>query len=46
VLVDGIEGKQYDDILEGGEIIFDSLDSLHYLAVRGNSVYLVRERMR
>ena len=46
MVVDGIEDRQYDDILEGGEIIFDSRDSLHYLAVRGNSVYLVRERMR
>lgn len=46
VVVDGIEGRQYDDMLEGGEIIFDSPDSLHYLAVRDNSVYLVRERMR
>ena len=44
--MDGIEGRQYDDMLEGGEIIFDSLDSLHYLAVRGNRVYLVEERMR
>jgi len=38
VVVDGKEGKQYDNILgEGGKIIFDSSDSLHYLALKGNS---------
>ena len=47
VVVDGEEGKQYDGIvtLGGGKIIFDSPDSLHYLASKGNSVYLVEERI-
>ena len=44
VVVDGIEGKQYDAIKDIRErIIFDSPDSLHYLAAKGNSLYLVEE---
>ncbi len=48
VVVDGVEGKQYDGIvsLGGGRIIFDSPDSLHYLALRDNSVYLVEDKIR
>jgi len=47
VVVDGQEGKQYDAIVTGGggRIIFDSPDNLHYLALRGNSIYLVTERI-
>jgi hypothetical protein len=46
VVVDGKEGKQYNKILgEGVKITFDSPDSLHYLALKGNSVYLVEERI-
>jgi hypothetical protein len=47
VVVDGIEGKQYDAIITGvgGTIIFDYADSFHYLALEGNSVYLVEERL-
>jgi roadblock/LC7 domain-containing protein len=48
VVVDGLEGEQYDEIVTvgGGRIIFDSPDSLHYLAVKGNRVYLVEEILR
>ena len=44
-VVDGKEGKQYDSILtlQGGGIVFDSSDRLHYLACKGNSIYLVEE---
>ncbi len=48
VVLDGIEGKRYDGIFKVGGIgtqkfIFDSSDSLHYLAAEGNSVYIVEE---
>ena len=48
VVVDGREGEQYDGIvtLGGGRIIFDSADSLHYLALRGADIYLVEERVK
>jgi hypothetical protein len=47
VVVDGKEGKQYDNIVVtgGGKIIFDSADSLHYLALKGDEIYLVEERI-
>jgi hypothetical protein len=48
-VVDGKEGKQYDGIvtLEGGRVVFDSFDSLHYLAVKAKSIYLlVEEKIR
>jgi acetyl esterase/lipase/Tol biopolymer transport system component len=46
VVVDGKEEKQYDGIvtLGGGKILFDSADSLHYLALKGSSIYLLEER--
>ena len=48
VVVDGKEGKGYDGIVTigGGRIIFDSPDSLHYLATKGASIYLVEERIK
>ena len=48
VVVDGDEGKQYDSVVTigGGGIVFDSPDRLHYLAMKGNSIYLVEERIR
>jgi len=47
VVVDGQEGKKYDSIITtgGGRVIFDSPDNLHYLVLRGNSIYLVTERI-
>jgi len=46
VVVNGKEGKQYDNIIRQGGIIFDSPDSLHYLALKGSDIYLVEERIR
>ena len=49
VVVDGKEGKEYNGIvtLEGGKIVFDSFDSLHYLAVKDKGIYLlVEEKIR
>ena len=48
VVVDGEEGKKYDGILTIGEgvSIFDSPNSLHYIAIAGNNYYLVEEIIR
>ena len=48
VVVDGKEGELYDEIVtdEGGGIIFDSADRLHYLAIKGEGIYLVEERIQ
>ena len=51
VVMDGKEGNHYDAILalgaEGkGRIVFDSADSLHYLAAKGRGIYLVEEGMK
>lgn len=47
MVLDGVEGKQYDDIVTrgGSRIIFNSSDSWHYLALKGNDVYLVEENI-
>jgi len=47
VVIDGKEGKPYEEIftMEGGSIIFDSTDRLHYVARKGNGIYLVQERI-
>ena len=46
VVVDGNEGKKYYSIVttKGGRIVFDSSSSLHYLAQKGRSFYLVEEK--
>jgi hypothetical protein len=47
VVVDGKEGKAYARFLKGSRIVFDSPDSLHYLAVKnGRNVYLVEEKFK
>ena len=48
VVVDRKEEKQYDGIVtkREGSIIFDSAESLHYLALIGNDIYLVEERIK
>lgn len=49
VVVDGIEGKKYDDILMHNvseSIIFDSPNKFHYLAIQGDEVYLVEELIK
>ncbi len=45
VVVDGKEEKPYDGLVRGGRIIFDSPDSLHYLAWKGDDMYLVEEKI-
>jgi len=48
VIVDGKEGKRYNGIINfgGGRIVFDSADSLHYLALKGTGIYLVQENIK
>ncbi len=48
IIVDGQEGKPYDGIVSkgGGKVVFDSPDSLHYLALRDDKIYLVEEKIR
>jgi hypothetical protein len=41
VVVDGNEWKQYDGIVKGSNLVFDSPNNLHYLAGEGNKIYLV-----
>jgi len=43
VVVDGKEEKQYDTIVRG-EVVFDSFNGLHYLAIKANSIYLGKIR--
>ena len=45
VVVDGVEGNRYDLIitLGGAKVYFDSPDRLHYLATKGDKLYLVEE---
>jgi len=43
VVVDEMEGKPFEQMLSGSRIIFDFPDRLHYLVVRGNTVYLINE---
>ena len=42
VVVDGKEEKQYD-VIVGGKIIFDTPVRLYYLALKGNSIYMVEK---
>ena len=48
VVVDRQEGSQYDSIVahpEGGGVVFDSPNQLHYMARKGNAFYMVKERL-
>ena len=46
VVVDGEGGHAYDAILGQGEFIFDAPDSFHYMAAKGNNIYLVEEKLK
>ncbi len=47
IVVDGKEGKRYQGILipPEGKIIFDSPDSIHYLALKDNVILSVDEKI-
>ena len=40
VVVDGVEGKEYDGFVKGTRLVFDSPSQLHILAVRGRRQFL------
>jgi len=50
VVVDGKEGNQYDDFYlmpsDLKMIVFDTSESLHYLAVKDSDIYLVEEKIK
>jgi hypothetical protein len=48
VVLDGQEGKPYENlfILGGGKIVFDAPDRFHYLATRGQDIYVVQEQFK
>ena len=45
VVVEGNKGRVYDNILGEGGIVFESPDVFHYLAKKGNAIYLVEEKI-
>jgi Tol biopolymer transport system component len=45
VVIDGSEGNSYDVILGQGKVMFDSPQSLHYIAMKENKIFLVEERL-
>ncbi|MCK5010451.1 MAG: hypothetical protein KAS98_08200, partial [Deltaproteobacteria bacterium] len=45
VVADGKEGKHHIVAIGGGKIIFDASDSIHYLAVKDNMIYLVKKNV-
>jgi hypothetical protein len=48
VVLDGQEGKPYENLLSlgGGTIVFDAPDRFHYLATRGQDIYVVQEQLK
>jgi len=48
VVLDGQAGKPYENLLSvgGGKIVFDAPERFHYLATRGQDIYVVQERLR
>ena len=48
VVIDGQQGRQYDSIIaspQGGRIMFDSPDQLHYFAQKDGAFYWVEEQL-
>ena len=47
VVIDGKMGEKYSNLVApaGSKIMFDSVDSFHYLVQNGSSIYLVEERI-
>ena len=48
VVLDGQEGKPYENLLSlgGGKIVFDAPERFHYLATRGQDIYVVQEQLK
>jgi hypothetical protein len=47
-VLDDQEGKPYETLLSlgGGKIVFDAPDRFHYLATRGQDIYMVQEQLK
>jgi len=45
VVLDGKEGKKHEGLVRGSSVVFDSPVGLHYLARKGNGIYLTDERI-
>lgn len=45
VVTDGLSGNKYDEIMGFGQVIFDTSDSLHYMALKDEKVYLVEQKL-
>lgn len=45
VVVDGVEGKPSQGLVQGASVVFDDNTHLHYLAVRASQVLLVEEEL-
>jgi hypothetical protein len=46
VIVNGRPGKKYDGVIKNSSLVFDDNDTLHYMALSGSNVYLVKEKVR
>ena len=48
MVLDDQEGKPYENLLSlgGGKIVFDAPDRFHYLATRGQDIYVVQEQLK
>jgi hypothetical protein len=48
MVLDDQEGKPYENLLSlgGGKIVFDAPDRFHYLATRGQDIYVVQEQFK
>ena len=46
LVANGKKGDKYDAIIisKGGRVVFDSSNSLHYLAIKGKNIFLVEEK--
>jgi len=44
VVVDGLPGEKFDEILP--QIIFETDDSFHYMAIKGDEVYLIEQTIK
>lgn len=43
VVIDEQKGRSYNSLMSQGEIVFDAANKLHYMAMKGNGIYLVEE---
>ena len=46
VVIDGSEGKPYEDVFTPASLAFDFPDGFHYLAAKSEGIYLVSELIK